>query len=132
MSALSIMFIAPPPNEWVLLLRRHDASDEDNDARDTWEFPTVGQFDHRAELEPWTDNTFVVRVDAPFKPPEVPAADFQWVCRDFLATCSPPVLHPQARAALRRFNGDTLDQVMAAISDWQAVMRPTHINTRSS
>jgi len=107
----SIVFVAPAKK--ILLLRRQDQPD-------TWEFPGVGTFMYRGALEPWTESTFRADVDAPFKPARTEEfAAHQWVDRNFALTVSRSLLHPNVPLALRRFDGDTLDQIMAVISDWQ-------------
>jgi hypothetical protein len=80
-----------------------------------WRFPYVGEFEHGAEPEPWTDSTFIARIDAPFDPPDVPGRDFFWAPLDFVRDTPPAIHHPHMPPAIRRFDGPLLDQVLARV-----------------
>jgi hypothetical protein len=100
-----------PAADAVLMVCRRD---DDGLPSDIWEFPHVGEFEHPAALEPWTDGVSIARVDGQFDPPGFPAEDFQWVSADFVRTCT--ALHPDVPAAVRRLEGSTiLDQILARI-----------------
>lgn len=102
-----------PAADEVLLIRQRGLPDEP--PSDIWEFPRVGDFDVPADLEPWTDSVSIARVDSPFDPP-LDAADYQWVSADFARTCPPTVFDPAVPPALRRFDGDPLDLILARLS----------------
>jgi hypothetical protein len=109
-AARTLEFQSPPyerpGDDEVLLLRQQD---------DVWEFPRVGQFDHGATLESWTDGTYRARVEAPFDPPGMDGRDFQWVSRNFAITCEPSVYASNVLPALRRFDGSSIDQILARV-----------------
>lgn len=112
-----------PGDPDVLLLRWYQDGDKPSSGEygdvcgpNSWRFPTVGEFEHPGELEPWTDATDLVRLDASFKPPGVHGRDYMWIHPDFLTGCArPEILHPSVRPAARRLDGDPLDQILARI-----------------
>jgi hypothetical protein len=115
-AAKTNLFQSPPferPGGDEVLILRQPASDEGQ--QDTWRFPIVGEFDHPAELVPWTDGTVFARVDEKFTPPDLPGCDFEWMLREFAITCNGSIFHPSILPALRRFDGPLLDQIMAWI-----------------
>jgi hypothetical protein len=112
----TIRFQQPPyerPGPDEVLLLRVPPSDEGQQS--TWRFPTVGEIEHRGDLAPWTDGTVRADVDAPFTPPDVPAANFQWIPRDFALGCARSVFAAGVMPALRRFDGDLLDQLLGRL-----------------
>jgi hypothetical protein len=92
------------PDQRVLLFRR---SDEPH----VWGLPDIAE--QRGDSVPWTDDTALVKVDE-FRPRGRESCDFQWVHRDFALSCAEK-LTPGARVALRRFDGDILDQILARL-----------------
>jgi hypothetical protein len=104
-----------PGGDEVLLLRWYRDGEEPSGESNLWRLPTVGEFEHPGELEPWTDSTFLARVDAPFNPPDIPDRDFFWCIRDFAIDIAPRVYAPGVLPALRRFDGPLIDQIMARI-----------------
>jgi hypothetical protein len=117
----SIMFAAPRtaryqqpphvrPSGYAVLLLRVTPIDEG--ARCTWRLPLVGEFSHPGELEPWTDDTSLARIDSVFTPPDVPARNVQWLDIDLASGCLP--FEPSVPPALQRFVRDqALDSILA-------------------
>jgi hypothetical protein len=116
-AARTLQFQTPPyerpASDEVLLVRRR--GQPDGPPSEVWEFPRIGEFEYPAELEPWTDSVSIARVEAPFNPPDMPAADFQWISSDFARSCMPTAYDPAVPPALRRLDGPLLDQIMARI-----------------
>jgi hypothetical protein len=100
-----------PGGDEVLILRCY----QDDEPTEVWRLPIVGELDCPAELVPWTDGTFLARVDAKFTPPDLPSCDFDWMLRAFAVTCNGSCFHPNVLPALRRFDGSILDQILARI-----------------
>lgn len=124
----TLLFQKPPherpgPDELLLMRLRQDGGNTDEPEPNLWRFPRVGEFEHSAKLEPWTDSTFIARVDASFDPPGIASRDFFWASRDFAIGCSRAIYHPDVMPALRRFGGDLLDQIMAGA---EALADSTH------
>lgn len=104
-----------PAGHAVLLLRvRTTTATTEEPPRDTWRLPTTGEFEHPGEVEPWTDAADLVRLDASFDPPGVPAGNVQWMHIDLTAGCLPRNFEPGVLPALQRFVRDqTLDKILA-------------------